>query len=382
MRNALNIFLALAILLIPAVTFAGEGKSMKEQSVAIEVGNDFYSAGGVVELKDAVDDDAYLAGAMVNVTKPVQNDVVVAGSSLTITSNIGGDIRAAGSVINLTSEVSDDAVLAGGVVNIGDAARIAGDAVIAGGMLNFAGAVDGDLKLTGDEIHFSGTVAGDTAVYVGKKITFADSARIAGKLTYFSDKEIEISSGVADSIEHKPYEDMKLTPSGELVKKSKHDVFGRLFGLLTGFVAGAALLALCGRASQTFAETVRRKFWWSILTGALAIALPLLLVILLLITVLGSMLAGILALAWILCLVASGALMGFTIGSFIIAQKKDTKYAKKLLTLALGGVLLLVLGMIPVFGPALKLVVFVLTLGAAILTERELYKGAKKAKLM
>ena len=156
---------------------------------------------------------------------------------------------------------------------------------------------------------------------------------------------------------------------------------GILFFVLSS-VAGAVLLALFGRGSAVFAETVRTKFWRSLFVGALAIFLPLIVIVLLFATVVGSVLAILTALSWFILLVVAGALGGFAVGSFIFPQKNETKYSRKLLALFVGGILLVAVGMIPVFGGAFRVVVFTLALGAVILTEIELYKKMKTAKLL
>ncbi|MBU1089915.1 hypothetical protein KKF38_03945 [Patescibacteria group bacterium] len=375
MKTAIKLLFVTVLFVFPTSVLA---KGFERSAVSITIGNDFYSAGELVELKTPISDDAYLAGAIVNVDKKVSNDLVAAGSALTITSEIGDDLRALGSVITLVGSVGGDAVLAGGVVNFTENSAIAGDASIAGGMLNFVGSVGGDLQLIGDEINFAGEVGGDAEIRVGKKINFSESAKIAGKLTYFSDAEIEIPTGVASSVERK---DFKKTAAGFAGVGQRFDFAGKLFTLLIGFVAGAALLAILGKSTATFASVIREKFWWSLLAGVLALFAPLV-AILLFITMLGVWLGGILIVAWILALLTAGALVGFTAGSLIFKQKKETSYPRKLLALAAGAVIFAAIGLIPGFGGILKLTIFVLTLGGLILTKFELYKAAKKAKLV
>ncbi len=367
--------LTLVLLVLPTSVFA---KGFERPEVSIVIGNDFYSAGELVELKNPISDDAYLAGVIVNVDKKVLNDLVAAGSTLTITSEIGDDLRALGSVITLVGSVGGDAVFAGGVINFTKNSTIAGDASIAGGMLNFTGSVGGDLQLVGDEINFSGKVGGDAEIRIGEKINFSEDAKIAGKLTYFSEKEIEIPARVASLIERKDFEK---TAGSSMGAWQRFDVVGKLFTLLIGFVAGAVLLAIFGKSTATFASVIRTKFWWSLFAGVLMLFVPLV-AILLFITVLGAWLGGILLAIWILALLVTGALVGFTVGSMIFKQKKETSYLRKLLALAVGAAFFVAVGWIPGFGGILKLMIFILTLGGLVLTKFELYKAAKKAKLV
>jgi len=366
MKTTLKAFLVIALLLIPVTTLASEKNSAK-QSISVEVGNDIYSAGNFVELKNPTDDDAYLAGVLVNIDKKVEGDLIVAGSSITIISEVGDDLRVAGSVITLASQIAGDAIIAGGVINITESSAVAGDASIAGGILNFDGSVDGDLQLSGDEIIFGGKVAGDVTIRVGKKIEFGENAKVTGKLTYFSKNEIAIPAGIASEIER-----------GE--KAESLGLLKKLFISIISFFAGAILLIFLGRSSETFADTIRQKPWWSLFTGTLVLFIPLL-VIFLLVTVVGTWLGVTLLFAWILSLLVNGALMGFLIGSLIIKQKEN-KYWKKLITLALGSIIIFAIRFLPEFSVIFKFTIFVFSLGALTLSRFQLYKAAKKAKLV
>ncbi|MFH0834344.1 MAG: hypothetical protein V2A63_03065 [Patescibacteria group bacterium] len=386
MKSALKTFLAIALFvaLVPTVAFAEQqDQPEKKQSVAITIGNDFYTAGNAVALTTDAEDDAFLAGAIVNATKKVAQDLFAAGSSVNILADVGDDLRAAGSMISVASKIGGDALIGGGVVNFTENAAVGGDAALAGGMLNFSGSVAKNLQLAGDEINFAGTVGGDATIRVGKKITFIDGAKIVGKLTLVSKNKIAIPDGLAGSVEEK-------TPSefaqfGEFGKDKglgwMGELAGKLFFLLVGLVTGAVLLALFGRSSEVFASKIKEKFWWSLLAGTIALVVPIV-SILLAITIVGSWLAAILGLMWVAGLLAAGSLVGFAIGSLFVRQKADSKYGRKLLALVLGWLIFVAVGFIPGFGGLLQFTIFVLTLGAGVLTDCDLYKKMKKAKLL
>jgi len=381
MKFARPLFLAFAFFTVFVSTpvFA-EDSAIQKQSVEIEIGDDFYSVGNFVELKNDAADDVFLGGAVVNIFRAIAHDLVAVGSSLTVNSAVGDDLRVAGSVVNLLAQIGGDALVAGGVVNFASESTVGGDALFAGGVVNFGGTVAGDLNLFGDEINFTGAVDGDATIRVGQKLHFADGAKISGKLIYFAKEEIEIPAVIAAEVEFK---NSAKTVAGVADKMSSSFISTtRILIFAISFIAGAVLLAIYGRGSAVFAETVRTKFWRSLLVGALAIFVSLVVVALLFATVVGSLLAVLIGLSWIIFLVVAGALGGFVVGSFIFSQKDGTKYPRKLLTLFIGGILLVAVGVIPIFGVAFRIVVFMLTLGAAILTELELYKRMKKAKLL
>lgn len=373
MTRLLKTLITLLLLVIPTTVFATcdfcEGKS-----VSATIGDDVYSAGALTELSQPASDDAYLAGAVVTVAQEVENDVVAAGSSVTIAADIGDDLRAVGSLVTLTGSVGDDAVLAGGMVNVASGATVAGSAILAGGAVSFSGEIEGDLAIYSDETNFAGTVGGNVTIQ-SKKIVIDDSAKINGKLTYFAEKDLEISSGVASEVERK---DPKVFSKGELA--SKGALVGKVFGLLVMLVAGAVLLASCGKGADVYASNFRKRYWRSLIVGALLFAVPLV-VILLLVTAVGALLGVMVLLAWILTLISAAVLSGYAIGS-LVWRKSDKSYGAKLLTLIAGALIIAALGFVPLLGGAIQLVIFVLSLGSIALTKFELYKTAKKAKLI
>lgn len=378
MKSALKTFLALALFvaLAPSVALA-ETAEQQVESISIDFGNDFYAAGKSIALSTDAADDAFLTGAIVNVTKNVAHDLFAAGSTVTILAEIGDDVRAVGSVVLLASKIAGDAVIGGGVLNFTENSSVGGAAALAGGVINFDGAVGGDLQLAGDEINFGGTVGGDATIRVGQRINFLDGAKITGKLTYYSKDEIIIPDGLAASVEHKAYKEFDALTEKSLATRAVES----LFTLLFAFVTGAVLLAVCGRSSEVFAGKLREKFWWSLLAGVAVLFMPII-VMLLAMTFVGVWLAGILLFLWLAGLLAAGALAGFAIGSLFIPQKKDTKYSQKLIALALGWVIFLVIGFIPGFGHIFQFLIFTFTLGAGILTDLDLYKKMKTSKLL
>ncbi len=308
--------------------------------------------------------------------KKIEHDLLAVGSSLTLTAPIGDDLRAAGSIVSLGSTIAGDAMVFGGVLNFSEASTIAGDAFLAGGLLNFAGKVNGDTKIFADEINFFGEILGDAEIHLGQKINFLEGAKISGTLTYFSENEIEIPEGIATTIEWRNSSILE-----NHTKFYDFDFVGKIFTLLLGFVAGTFLLAVFGRSSFTFAEKLREKFWWSLLVGVLAFFAPVA-IILLLVSFVGAWLGAILLAWWVVGLLVAGALIGFAVGSLIFRQNEKTTFRKKILTLAIGWLVFLAIGLIPGFGTIFQFTIFILVLGAGVLTDLEFYKKLKKAKLL
>jgi hypothetical protein len=381
MKNLVKISLSLMLLVMPLSLLAESEVDLPEkESIETSVGNDFYSAGSIVQTGSKVEDDAYLAGAMVSVTGEVGGDVVAAGSNIVVTGNVGGDLRLAGSMLSVLGKVGQSALLAGGVVNVGSEAIFGAESKVAGGVLIFSGQTNGNLAIAGDEITFGGVVNGDLLIEA-EKLEFTEGAKITGKLTYSVPKPLELPATLAKEIDYKEYK------SGAHEKAEWKSVFGKvffyaeLFSLAVAFVTGAVLLAFLGNVSVRISEIARKKFWHSLFFGLLALLTPLA-ILLLLISGVGALLGGLLLAVWLGLLLATMGLSAFVIGSFVLRPGKSTSYLKKLGILLIGMLITMVLGLIPGFGFPIQLTIFVFSLGVLLRTKQDLYKAAKKAKLV
>ena len=127
-----------AVLLILALAFPLSCLAMPE-------------SGETVTKRGTVDDDYYAAGGTVDINALVTGDVVVAGGDLFIGHTIEGDVIAAGGTISLQGKVMDDVRIAGGDITINS--KIGDDLVASGGRIRIPAdaSVAGPGRLGGDE---------------------------------------------------------------------------------------------------------------------------------------------------------------------------------------------------------------------------------------
>lgn len=361
--------------------FAGM-KSMAvdgQEMLALMVGNDVYAGGALVKLSESIADDAYLGGAMVTVTSDVAGDLVIAGGNITVTGNVADDVRIAGGNIVIAGKVGGGLLVTGGTVQVLPGATIGDDIEIAGGAVDFAGTAQKNLTFTGGAFSLSGTIAGDAKLRAEDQLTFSEKAKISGTLTYSTRKEQTLRSDLASKIIYEPLRG----EASPFTKDKLNEVrlFGELISWAIMFVTGLVLLALAGRQTARITEIARKRFWFAFLIGALLLALPLL-VALLMFTVVGSALAIILFFAWLILLIAAGVFSGVVVGSFILPLNENSSYGRRVLVFVLGlAILSFVSFFVPVLGWALRFAVYVLTLGALVLSRCDLYKQLKKGKI-
>jgi hypothetical protein len=389
MKNFLKIFLSLVILLSPLSAFAihhgeeGEAKQSKMQ-VDFSLGNDFFAAGENVDLFQDVEDDAFVAAAMVNAFGKIGGDLNVAGSSLTITGDVGDDLRVAGANIVITGNTVGSAMIAGANVNIGDEAAFGDDSIVMGGMVNFSGEVVGNLEIKGGVVRYSGFTDGDLIIRVDDELLISENSKVSGKLTYSAKNEIEIPSGIAAEVVYLPRgKDMIASEVSESVSRmGDFNLFSNLFSLVIAFLAGMLLIGLFPNAAVAAADVARKKIWQSALVGSLLFLLPFFIGLILLISGVGVLVGGLVFAYWMLLLLFASAISGYVVGSFIFKQNSKTSFRKKLLTLFIGLILIAAVSFIPSLGGMLSFLIFIYSLGVVMLTEFNLYKSAKKAKLL
>ncbi|WP_298582798.1 polymer-forming cytoskeletal protein [uncultured Kocuria sp.] len=381
----------------------------------------------VVAADEVVDDDLYVTGGDVVVDGTVRGDLLVAGGTVTVNGTVEGDLMAAAQTVVIEGTVGDDARVASQVLLLGEQARVADDLVTAGYSLEtrpgaeiggdvllgayqalLAGTIDGDVTAGAAALALAGAIGGDVQADVGSAdevgaawapttgvtvpqvdpgLTVTDAARLDGDLSYRSGTEAAIAPGaeIAGEVVYDPVvvEEDPAAPAGPLALL----IAGlRLF--VTLFVVGLLALWLLPRTLNGAAGTLRSRPWLSLGWGALAVAgtavalLAVLVVSILLAIALGWLtLAGLAAavvatgvvldLVLVLGLVLAVALLapvvvGYTTGGLLLRDPAPAGFGKRVLALALGLLIYVLLRAVPFLGPVVALLVALFGVGALV----------------
>lgn len=322
------------------------------------------SAGNArIEAGQSVDDTVITAGQSVDIRGPITKDLFAAGSSVSIDSPIGGNVVAVGATLTVNSAISGGLIVAGGTVKIEKDATVAGDVMVFGGTVEVLGTITGDLQVFAGAVSLSGTITGDVKVQTDK-MTLADTATVGGSLTGTLGTALDdtAASHVTGTIDvtvgqssGKPYN----TAGAATGLGIATGMLTALYSLLSLLVTGLALILLTPKFLDLFRKRSHSEPLTSGLIGlSLLVGGPIVFVLCLVffITIpLGLLEVGILTLVGLLGSVAANLWVGDLIGSHQWSP---------LLTLAVGAIIVALVGLIPVVGMLLQFVAWLVGVGS------------------
>jgi cytoskeletal protein CcmA (bactofilin family) len=406
-RRLLSLLLVLAFL-AGTVALLAEVERRADQTVVVGpgevVGDDLYASGELVRIEGTVRGDLVAVAREVIVEGTVEGDVIAAGQAVSITGTVGDDVRIAGQVLHLGPEarVGDDVVAAGFSLEAQNGSSIGGTILTFGYQALLAGEVAESVRGALAALELAGTVERDLEVKVGPRgerappafgstpiaiptvasgLTLADGARIGGDLRYESPDEAEIASGaaVAGEVAYQP------APSDEEPTASDRilDALRRFAALL---LVGGLLLLFAPGWTAGLAATVRERplpsLGWGLvfLLAAIAACLVLALATAFVAAILGfATLTGLavttvalgvlgelgLGVGLILtCAYFTAVVVGLAGGRLVLGRTNEPARGRLFAALALGALVLVLLGLVPYLGALIGFLVPLLGLGA------------------
>jgi|SRR4051812_4986695 hypothetical protein len=323
-------------------------------------GDDVLMAGGspFVRALDSVPGDAILTGGDVTFAGSAMGDYLGAGGKQNIAGHVHGSIRAVGGEIHASGAVDRNATIAGGNVALDSSGVVAGNAYLAGGSVSVLGSVRGNLTATGGQVTINGPVGRDVEVSAGA-LRLGPHAQIAGNLRYRVAKEkvtIDPGAHVAGSTTALPV-------------KSGPGTRGILWTL--GFVvAGIIIVALFPVFTTEAAESLYQRPVRTGLTGLAWVCLLPIVALIAAITIIGLPLAAIGVAAWLAVMFLSDIPVALWIGKRLLGARAHPGRNGAIMSVLVGGLILVLIGMIPLLGPIVTFVAAVLGAGAIVIRAR------------
>jgi cytoskeletal protein CcmA (bactofilin family) len=339
------------------------------------MGSDLAAAGDLVIVSGDDLDGVFAAGETVELVSPTREDALLAGRRVKVRAAVGDDAYLAGETVDVSAPVAGRVVAAGETVTL-DARTTTGGAVrLFGRRVEVAGTVGGDSWIAAESVRLSGRFAGDVTV-TAETVDIAPDARFDGMLVYRSPEEPAVPDTAAPP-ERRRYE--KWDPEAWEWGPPGYwrTLFGVAFGAVLLFplsllVAGAILLATLGGVMDRIAETGRARPGASIGAGLVTLAVWAVAALLLMLTLIGAPLGILLFLALPLIV-----MLGYVTGALTLALGAWRSLGKakpgglgRFGLLALALFVLSIVGLIPVAGFIVGLLVTLAGLGAAMLALR------------
>lgn len=333
----------------------------RNQVQVIRRGGDVLAAGGTLQITDSVPGDAMLTGGQLGFSGATGGDYLGAGGSQVITGRIHGNARVAGGQIRIAAPVDRNATIAGGSIEVDRAAVIGRNAYVAGGTVRVDGAVHQGLQVSGGTVILDGQVGSDVAVSAGE-LRVGPRASIAGDLRYrVPARRVHIDSAA------------RIT--GRKIALPVRDwrgtlLFFRTVWLLGFLLAGAAVVALAPGFATEAAERLRELPGLSAIVGLLWLIVVPIVAIFVAMTLIGLPLALLTCAVYVILAYIGRAVLALWLGRVVLGARARTDREGAVVSFLAGGIILVVVMLIPVLGQLVLLAATVLGVGALLVAIR------------
>ncbi len=313
---------------------------------------------------DSIAGDVIVAGGEFTFTGSAGGDYLGAGGRQTIGGRIHGSIRAAGGEVHAMGAADRNATIAGGNVTLDSTGVVAGNTYIVGGNIAINGAVRGSLMASGGKVVVNGPVGRDVDVSAGE-LHLGPHAQIAGNLRYRVPKDKVTIDRAA-----------RVSGTTTALPVSKRPGVRGILWVLGFFLAGVVVVALFPGFTSDAADILPLRPVRSALVGlGWAVLVPCAIVIAT-ITVIGLPLAIITAALYMVVLVLSDVPFALWLGRLLLGARAGIGRQGALLNFFVGGIVLLVLGLVPVVGKFVMIIASILGFGAIMLRAKAVRETA------
>ncbi|MFK7803988.1 MAG: hypothetical protein AB8G95_20305 [Anaerolineae bacterium] len=188
---------------------------------------------------ETLNDDLFVSANTATIDGDIDGDLFVSGNDVTINGNVSGNVFAGGDMVVISGNVAGDVFAAGREFILTGSAD---DVRIGAGFVTIDGDIRGDLMVGSGNVKINGVIGNDA--FVGtESLSFSESAKIGGKLSYATPEPIAAAGRVASSSEHF---ESNFEASTEFEAPSAFGLFGnwiwRTIMAVIGYVAIAWLL--------------------------------------------------------------------------------------------------------------------------------------------
>ena len=301
------------------------------------------TGGTVVVAADEEVGELTAAGGTVLIEGTVDGDLTAFAGNVQIDGTVTGDVTAIGGNVWIAGDVSGDVSALSGNVLLEEGATIGGSLSAAAGTVQLAGEITGDADVgAGSTVVSSTAIVGGDLTYDGE-ISLDDEAQIGGT----------VAEGTGPTIG--PTEPLPTIPAW----------VGALYWLLVNLVLGAILLLVAPQFSAGVADRVRTDPLPAGGVGLLTVVGVPIALVLTAITIVGIPLTILGVFLFALALWIGSIYGAFAVGTWLLAMAdRPNRWG----ALALGLVLVALVGLIPFIGGLLVFVVLLLGLGGVVLS--------------
>lgn len=352
------------------VNQAAAGKKIPAVQAGSAQGPHFY-LGEIVSIDEDLVGDVYSAGGNVTINGMINGDLLVAGGQVVINGQISEDLRVIGGTVTLNSQVGKNVTVAGGNIIFAPNSQVAGSVVSGAGSIMMNGDVKGNTWLGAGQAVISGNFGQDLNISADN-LDVSPQAVIGGNLTAQVSDTPQVNDGaqiggqkkIDFKIQDKASSRFKPSASKIASVITAALLIKFLICFFTGLVCGSILIYLFPKLTNRLGGVVLEQSMASLGWGLVYLIVTPVVAVLMFISVLAFPLGLITILLYIIDLVIAGWVAALALGRKIQEQSKWNWLKNPYSQLAAGLLLLEVVALLPFLGALVKLVAFLMGLGA------------------
>ncbi len=386
------------ILVVLSVTFFIPSVYAKENKTPVNVvlekaqtvDGDYFAAGDSVRVSGTVNGDAYVAGGVVTVDGIINGDLLVAGGTVRVEGPVKNDVRALGGTVTFANGIGGNVTIGAGTMVVSPQAKISGSMVAGAGALELYGPVGKGLTIGAGTLTTNAAIGGNVLV-AAEDFVLQPKTKIAGDLTYWSQKEATFADNVALSgatVFHEVKDDeakasrvAKTTAKGFVGTLAAAGAILATIGFAVMYIAGVIILWLLPVFSEKTVAMMQKNGWGSFGLGMVAVIVLPIIALTCIATVVGIPLGiFVLVLLGLLCFMGHLYASLFVGRSIFHGLKADT--AHKAWQLLAGMVLVALLNLIPILGWLLKGILVLIGAGAVLFEKQNVYRQMRGKRLV
>ena len=325
------------------------------------INDDLFVGGGqTVTISGHVTGDVYAIGETVVVNGSIDGDLIAAAQQVIVDGTVGGNVRATGATVTINGNVARSLASAAQHVNLTSNGRIGGSVLAAGQTIDAFGQVERGMTVGGGTLQLAGPVGGPVLARV-ETLAVAPTARLAGNLDYQAKQEASLPPAtVSGAVQFTPAPQQ--APQQAPFLNGLFDL-GGLIGLLGSFLVGAIAIVLIPRAAARATELGRQQPWLSFGLGLVALVCIPIAVVLVGITLIGIPVALSLLALYVLGLFLAWPAVALVVGTQLTRLVRPQQPLPVLGALALGLIVLHLVGHVPFVGGLVSFCALVFGLG-------------------
>jgi cytoskeletal protein CcmA (bactofilin family) len=328
----------------------------------------FYAAGGNLNLDSVFEKDAFLIGMNINLNSLINGDALILGGEINVSNDILGDLRIMGGRVNINGKIEGDLVIFGGRVYLNEKSQIKGQTILISGELIQNSPIENNSHIIAGSVLLNSVLSGNAEITT-QNITFGEKSKIIGSLQYFSPQKAFQRDGseVTGKVNFNQINTIRETG---VVKTAILNLisFWIILRFITTVIFAFILIQMFKVFTQGVNDIALNSFVKSFFVGILSLfAIPFITVILF-ISLIALPIGFLLIMFYVFIVIISSAISGIVVGNLVadmVGKKQSTEYVN-FHNAVIGIVLLTVLRFVPYLGDITIILFTFVSIGAIL----------------